>query len=85
MSYLFFIADKTRKFDKDGTGTEGTLGDHLDYLASQGGTPDCWDSTDTESLSTAKHEARASGMHLYLVDENSHRVVGEVNVPEQHT
>lgn len=82
MSYLFFSAEKNQKFDADGTGREGTLGDHLDYLANEGGTPDCWDSTDTDNRRVALDEARESGLHLYVVDESLMRVVGEVNKPE---
>ena len=83
MSYLFFSADKNRKFDTlDG---QGTLGEHLEYLDNFGGTPDFWDSTDTASLSKAKTQAAESGMHLYIVNESMYRVVGEVNKPEQST
>lgn len=78
MPYLFFSADKNRKFDK-GDGTEGTLGEHLEYLDNEGGTPDCWDSTDTDSRNKAISEAKDSNLHLYIVDESSYRVVGEVN------
>ena len=82
MSYLFFNANKDRKYDTDGCGTEGSLGEQLDYLANDGGSPDCWDSTDTESLAKAKLEAMDSGLHLYIVNESMYRVVGEVNRPK---
>ena len=79
MAFLFFNADRDG-FD-DGEGNLVSLGDHLDYLANQGGTPDCWSSTETESLAKAKLEAMESGLHLYIVCEYKHRVVGIVNKP----
>ena len=82
MSYLFFIADKGKQFDR-GDGTEGSLGEHLEYVSEFGGTPDSWDSVDTKSRIAAMNEARSSGLHLYIVDESSYRVVGEVNKPEE--
>jgi hypothetical protein len=83
MGYLFFNADRGDDFDTDGEGTEGTLGEHLEYLDNYGGSPDCWDSTDTDSRTKAIHEARESNMHLYVVDEYTYRVVGHVNAPEE--
>lgn len=79
MSYLFFNANRKDDWDIDGKGTEGTLGEHLKYLDNYGGSPDCWDSTDTDNRNKAIQEASESGMHLYVVDENSYRVVGRVN------
>jgi hypothetical protein len=81
MSYLFFSADPKKKFDADGAGTEGTLGDHLEYV-NEGGTPDCWDSTDTSNRTFAINEAKESGLHLFIVDESNMRVVGRVNEPD---
>lgn len=80
MGYLFFIADKDRCFETDSG--MGTLGDHLDYLANYGGTPDCWDSSDTCSRTEAMRIAKESGLHLYVVSETMLRVVGEVNKPD---
>ncbi|MEH6454858.1 MAG: hypothetical protein V7749_00920 [Cocleimonas sp.] len=79
MSYLFFDANPARKFDTYGYGAEGSLGGHLGYLANEGGTADCWDSTDTACRFKAMNEAKASMLHLYVVNESMYRVVGEVN------
>lgn len=81
MSYLFFEADPKRKFDTYGHGVEGSLGGHLEYLEQEGGTPDCFDSTDTDCRSEAMNQAESSGEHLYVVNESMYRVVGEVNKP----
>jgi len=78
MSYLFFDASKNRVFDTYGYGVDG----HLEYLACEGGTPDLFDSTDTECRSKAIKEAESSGRHLYVVNESMYRVVGEVNKPQ---
>jgi len=79
MAYLFFSADKNQTFDANGEGKQGTLGEHLDYLSRFGGTPDCFDSCDTDSRQVALTKARESGLHLHVVDENKMRVVGVVN------
>jgi hypothetical protein len=82
MSYLFFDATPNKVFDTYGYGFEGSLGGHLEYLANEAGTPDFWGSSDSESRSVAMNEATKSGLHLYVVDESIHRVVGEVNKPQ---
>jgi hypothetical protein len=79
MSYLLFNASRD-DFD-DGQGNEVSLGEHLDYLANAGGTPDCWSSVEGNSRVDALNKARESGLHLYIVDESMLRVVGEVNKP----
>jgi hypothetical protein len=81
MSFLFFDATPNKVFDTYGYGFEGSLGGHLEYLANEGGTPDCYDSTNSESRTVAMKEAAKSGLHLYVVNESMHRVVGEVNKP----
>lgn len=78
-SYLFFNADPDRRFD-DGEGNDVSLGEHLEYLATYGGTPDCWDSFEGPRA-RAMREARESGLHLYVVDTDNYRVVGVVNPP----
>tara|TARA_Y100001934_G_scaffold248939_1_gene309964 strand:+ start:816 stop:1064 length:249 start_codon:yes stop_codon:yes gene_type:complete len=82
MAYLFFDATPNRKFDTNGNGAEGTLGEHLSYLERTGGTPECMDSTDTSSRQAALTKAESTGQHLYVVDEDNYRVVGEVNKPD---
>jgi hypothetical protein len=80
MSYLFFEANRTN-FD-DGKGNEVPLGDHLDYLRSQGGSPECFDSCDEDNRTVAMTKARTTGLHLYVVDEDDYRVVGVVNTAD---
>lgn len=79
MSYLLFNADKTG-YD-DGEGNEVSLGEHLEYVNNFGGSPDCWDSVDTDNRNIAMRQARESGLYLYVVDERQCRVVGIVNKP----
>jgi len=73
MTYLLFSASR-KEFD-DGM----SLGEHLDDLAKFGGTPDCWDSIETDNRTVAITKARDSGLPLYIVDETLCRVVGVVN------
>lgn len=90
MSYLLLNADNTG-FD-DGEGNEVSLGEHLDYVNDFGGSPDCWGSVEADNRNTAMREARESGLHLYVVDENFPlgngesycRVVGIVNQPDEN-
>jgi len=82
MAYLFFDATPNRTFDSNGNGTEGTLGEHLSYLERTGGTPECTDTAETESRQAALTKAQNTGTHLFVVDEDNYRVVGEVNKPE---
>lgn len=79
MSYLFFDADREGQFDTENG--QGSLGEHLDYLANSGGTPDCYDAIDADIASVAIAQARKTGLHLLVVDYNALRVVGEVNKP----
>lgn len=80
MSYLLFNADR-EGFD-DGEGNLVSLGEHLEYVDNYCGTPDCWSSVDTDSRNKAMLEAKDSGLHLYVVDGYSYRVVGVVNKPQ---
>ncbi len=82
MAYLLFDATPNRKFDADGNGSEGTLGEHLGYLERTGGTPDCFDTVETESRQVALTKATKTSQHLFVVSEDSYRVVGEVNKPD---
>ena len=67
MSYYLFCREDNYE--------QGSLGDHLDYLDTWGGTPDCWDIVDG-TLNEAKQAARESGLEeMYIVDEYTCRVV----------
>ena len=79
--YLLYSAEKGAKFD-DGEGNGVSLGEHLEYVYSEGGTPDCFDIISANSLIQAKIKAKESGLHLYIVDCDSCRVVGRVNEPQ---
>lgn len=80
-TYGFFEAGKDKKFD-DGEGNPVSLGEHLAYLNSEGGTPDCFDIVKARSAVQAKVEAKKTGLDLYVVDLDTCRVVGRVNQPE---
>lgn len=81
MSFLFFDADR-KGFD-DGEGNSVSLGDHLYYLETTGGTPDCYDSLDILNRLKAVDYAKKSGIYTYVVRESDYKVVAIVNKPEK--
>lgn len=72
-SYLLFDADR-RGFD-DGEGNDVSLGEHLDYVDNYGGTPDFWDEIKDVSYQQMKFEVGKMNKNLYVVDQDTNRVV----------
>jgi len=71
--YLLFDGDR-KGFD-DGEGNMVSLGKHLDYLASYGGTPDMMDSLEDMSYQQMKMEVMKRNENIFVVDESELRVV----------
>ncbi len=79
-SYLLFPVKPSYPIDEDGT--EGTLEEHLAYV-DNGGTPDMWDSVETENIMDVVKQVRYSGLHLIIVrNDGDPEVVGEFDPSE---
>ena len=78
-TYLLFNADAT--FTNE-NGDPVSLEDHLSHVAN-GGTPDMWDSVETNNVLDLHAAVKNSGLHLYVVSaDDDYEVVGEYE-PEE--
>ena len=79
-SYLLFNIEN-EGFD-DGNGNRVSLKEHLAYVNNYSGTPDCWDSIETDNIVDVVTQAQQSNLHIAIVCEDDDcEIIGEV-VPE---
>ena len=85
MNKEYLLFDARREGFDDGEGNMVSLGDHLHYVDTQGGTPDNFDTIEAASASQARGLAKRknSSMHMFVVDTETMKVVGNVNDPSK--
>jgi len=78
MSGRYYLFDGSREGFDDGEGGSVTLGEHLDYIFSYSGTPDCYDVYEGSEFQVKKY-AREQNFPVYIVCTTQERVVYKVN------
>ncbi len=74
-------------FDRDGAyttedGDPCTLGEHLDYLRTWGGTPDMWDAFETKAAAQSAADRAPFENWLIISENHDYRPIGGHTAPD---